>query len=286
MSSSIEPIPIGQILSQYQNEFLGKYDQMRNKLQARSRQFKQFVFENSAIMKTAEGNPEVRMSMGIVQPIKDLTSICVADLFLVQSFSWLTFVMFAYWISFQCFSGLLRPFICMFGTNGQIALLAFLGPIVTCGSIKSSIDLDNRFVLLYYAIAEGIMMGHLFPDLYLNLPLPFIIPASITIVSYSFSTRTSSPRPVFLSISLGIGLVMNILIGSMIYHEGIKFVFLFALLIDSLGTVIFLQYYINRCMNDHLVGLYFDLFCCVCKYIVIQTFLLILFGHRENSSFI
>lgn len=45
---------------------------MRNKLQARSRQFKQFVFENSAIMKTAEGNPEVRMSMGIVQPIKDL----------------------------------------------------------------------------------------------------------------------------------------------------------------------------------------------------------------------
>nr|CAD2131452.1 unnamed protein product [Meloidogyne enterolobii] len=283
---SAETIPLGQLLSQYQNEFSASYIQTRDKLHARSRKFKQTVFENSVLLKAAESNPETRSAIGVVQPVKDMTSICVADLFLVQSFSWLTIVMFAYWISFQCLSGLLRPFINIFSTSGQVALLACLGPIVTYGKIKTGIDLENRFVLLYYAIAEGIMMGHLFPDLYLNMPLPFILPASITIVSYSFSPRLSTPRHVFLSISVGIGLVMNILIGCMVYHEGIKVVFLLALILDSLGTLLFLQYYINHCLNDQLVALYFDLFCCVFKYIGIHIPLLMLFGYRENSSFI
>ncbi|KAL7076807.1 hypothetical protein ACQ4LE_003674 [Meloidogyne hapla] len=286
MSATVETIPLGQLLSQYQNEFSGRYTQTRDKLHGRSRQFKDATFAFSVLLKAAETNPELRSEMCIVQPVRDMTSICVADLFLVQSFSWLTIVMFAYWISFQCFSGLLRPFINIFNTSGQVALLAFLGPIVTLGKIKTGVDVENRFVLLYYAIAEGIMMGHLFPDLYLNMPLPFILPASITIVSYSFSTRQSTPRHVFLSISVGIGLVMNILIGCMVYHEGIKFVFLLALILDSLGTLLFLQYYINHCMNGPLVVLYFDLFCCVFKYIGIHIPLLMLFGYRENSSFI
>uniref|UniRef100_A0A915N1C8 Uncharacterized protein n=1 Tax=Meloidogyne javanica TaxID=6303 RepID=A0A915N1C8_MELJA len=166
---SAETIPLGQLLSQYQNEFSARYIQTRDKLHARSRKFKQTVFENSVLLKAAESNPETRSAIGVVQPVKDMTSICVADLFLVQSFSWLTIVMFAYWISFQCLSGLLRPFINIFSTSGQVALLAFLGPIVTYGKIKTGVDLENRFVLLYYAIAEGIMMGHLFPDLYLNM---------------------------------------------------------------------------------------------------------------------
>jgi hypothetical protein len=286
MVATVESIPLSQLLSQYHNEFVGRYTQARDNLHARSKQFKQSVFENSVLMKAAETSPETRSSMGIVKPIKDMTSICVTDIFLVQSFSWLTIVMFAYWISFQCLSGLLRPFICMFSTSGQVALLAMFGPIFVYRRINSSFDLENRFVLLYYAIAQGIMMGHLYSDVYLNMPLPFILPASITIVSFSFSTRISTPRPVFLSISLGISLFMNILVGSMIYHEVIKFVFLLALVLDSIGTMLFLQYYIDHCMNDRLVNMYFDLFCCVSKYIGIHIPLLILFGHRENSSFI
>jgi len=39
----------------------------------------------------------------------------------------------------------------------------------------------------------------------------------------------------------------------MVYHEGIKVVFLLALILDSLGTLVFLQYYINHCLNDQLV---------------------------------
>jgi hypothetical protein len=134
--------------------------------------------------------------MNLVKPIKDMvgffielfplifkTSICVTDLFLVQSFSWLTIVMFAYWIAFQCLSGLLRPFICMFSTSGQVALLALFGQIFVYRRIKTSVDLENRFVLLYYAIAEGIMMGHLYPDVYLNL-VSFCI--SIKLISIKF----------------------------------------------------------------------------------------------------
>jgi len=51
---------------------------------------------------------------------------------------------------------------------------------------------------------------------------------------------------------------MNILIGCMVYHEGIKVVFLLALILDSLGTLLFLQYYINHCLNDQLVVSFCD----------------------------
>jgi len=52
--------------------FKARYIQTRDKLHARSRKFKQTVFENSVLLKAAESNPETRSAIGVVQPVKDM----------------------------------------------------------------------------------------------------------------------------------------------------------------------------------------------------------------------
>ena len=84
---------------------------------------------------------------------------------LIQFFT----VMLGYWIGYTVLSVIFRPLLALLLTDFQ-ALMSTIALLVLANkSLYLGNDHKSRFNLLYFAIAEGIVVGYVLGDLHLHL---------------------------------------------------------------------------------------------------------------------